>query len=553
MIEFIMFSGGNLVQFDFEKFDLVSLLTLLGGLSVFLYGLEILSQNMKKIAGSTLKLILEKVTENPFMGVFIGMLVTSIIQSSSATTSILVSLVQSQIISFERTVAVIMGSNIGTTITAQIVAFKITKWSLPIIFLGFMVLTLAKKSKNQALGFAIMGLGFLFFGLEIMSSSMKVLRSSEFFLGLMKSLENIPLGILIGTLFTALVQSSSASIGIMIGMASSGLVSVEASIPIILGANIGTCITAILASIKASAEAKRVAAAHVIFNIGGVILFSFFIPQSISIVKLITPGDEILRIIANFHTLFNIASTLLWLPFIKQLTWLSNKIIKDGEAEKRRFKLPIVNSLNDSSDLLLVQSESAIRHFKNLVKSMLWTVRGYLANERIVDNQELNSLRIEQQDFRREILDFLSRIVELELNYKNAYVLVTHTTLVNEIENIGHKTALAVENLEGKIPNFDAKHKNLDTYFRESIKLFSKTCNAILKFKKENLLKLIKKIDSLKLLEKTIKKNSLKEICPADKVKQAEHKMTLEILELIRSINDGSKNICQILLDENLV
>lgn len=542
------------MHIDNEHFSFLSLLTMLGGLSVFLYGLELMSSNLRKSSGNTLKLVLEKATEHPLMGVAVGTLVTSIIQSSSATTSILVSLVQSHLMSFERTVGVIMGANIGTTITAQIVAFKVTHWALPIFLIGFIIQTFGKRTKTKSIGFIIMGLGLIFFGLYIMSAAMKALRGSEYFLSLMQSLENIPLGILVGAVFTALIQSSSATLGIMIGMASSGLISVEASVPVILGANLGTCVTAIFAALKTSDEAKRVAAAHILFNVGGVLLFAFWIPQFTKLVQLYTPPDDIPRLIANAQTTFNIMATVIWLPFTKQLQWLSEMIIKveDNKGSKRRYLLPKASKISKAPDLSLIQSKDAIRYMKNLVKDIMIISRSYLINHDALQIDKIIELRNEQKELRADLIDYLSRCSRHFLSYKQTSDILNQTAVINEIEHIAHKIDVTFERMANNPPTFDEEDKNLEDYFRKTVKYFSKACNAFIHESSHDSKRIYAKLEGLKPFEDSFRAKYIESIYVDSHKKGGADgaRINLELLEILRSINSTSKRICKVLMDQ---
>lgn len=321
---------------------------LFGGLAFFLYGMEKMSEGMKKTAGNQMRSILATLTRNRFIALFVGAFVTMIIQSSSATTVMLVSFVQAELMTFMQSLGVILGANIGTTITAQMVAFKLTDYALLMIIAGFAIRLLGKTEKIKCIGDILFGFGILFYGMKLMSDTMKPLRTYPDFIAMMEGLENPFMGILAGAAFTALVQSSSASTGVVIVLAQQGLITLEAGIPVILGANIGTCITAGLASIGTAREAKRVALAHVLFNVGGVLLFLFWIPQFADIVSSIAAhfGSGTARQVANAHTLFNIAVGLVFLPFTGLFARLIKRILPDKPRKKGLD--PITWHLDDS-------------------------------------------------------------------------------------------------------------------------------------------------------------------------------------------------------------
>lgn len=309
---------------------------LLGGLAFFLYGMEKMSEGMKKSAGNKMRSLLATLTRNRFIGLSVGAFVTMIIQSSSATTVMLVSFVQAELMSFAQSLAVILGANIGTTITAQMVAFKLTDYALIMIIFGFGLRMFGKNDKIKSIGDILLGFGILFFGMKLMSDTMKPLRTYPEFIQMMEGLENPFMGIVAGAAFTAIVQSSSASTGVVIVLAQQGLITIEAGIPVILGANVGTCITAGLASIGTAREAKRVALAHVLFNIGGVLLFIFWIPKFAEIIRsLDTIFDSgAARQVANAHTIFNLSVGLFFLPFITFFSRLIMRLLPDKPREK---------------------------------------------------------------------------------------------------------------------------------------------------------------------------------------------------------------------------
>ena len=535
------------------QFSVINVFAVLGGLSVFLLGLEMMSANLRKVAGNTLKLILEKATDSPLIGVLVGTFVTALIQSSSATTSILISFVQSQLMTFERSIAVILGANIGTTITAQIVAFKITHWSLAIIAVGFLCKLIAKRTKTKNVCYVVLGLGFIFYGLEIMSTAMSVLRDCQFFLDLMQNLEQVGFGILFGAVFTALIQSSSASIGIVIGLAMQNLISIEAAVPIILGANIGTCVTACLASIGTSSAAKRVAAAHVLFNVGGVLLFAFWVPSFIDFLRYFTPDRDTPRLVANAQSSFNIIATIVWFPFIKQLEYLARTLVpEDKNPQRLKYVFPRVNSVSRSADILLIHSVEAIKNYKNVVKEMLWLSRDYFTKENQGKDQleAISKLREYQKELRSDLLDFLSRIVKLRLSLSDVSKVLHQITLVNEIEHIAYKLETAMESLHEKLPQFDASYLNLEDYFKQSVKCFSKSCNAVLRDSKPESKRIFEHLSSLKIIEEDLRNRSTDAVREDQSHEDYEtEKLNLWVLEFLRSVNSTSRRISQILLD----
>ena len=298
------------------------LINLAGGLALFLYGMHKMTEALKILAGERVKDLLARLTTNRFSAAFAGASVTAVIQSSSITTVLVVGFITAGMMTFEQSIGVILGANVGTTITAQIIAFKVTKTALFFIAIGFFTEVFVERPRFKHTGAMFMGLGLLFFGMELMSQATGPLRTFEPFMNLMQEMKNPLLGVLIGGIFTALVQSSSATTGIVIVMASQGLITLETGIALILGSNVGTCVTAWISSLGKPREATQAAVAHVLFNVTGVLLFVGFIPQFADLVRTLSPatlalnGAERLaadtpRQLANAHTVFNVFNLVL--------------------------------------------------------------------------------------------------------------------------------------------------------------------------------------------------------------------------------------------------
>ena len=326
-----------------EHYDLWT--GLFGGLALFLFGMDLLTRALKVVAGDRMKDILAKLTSNRFVGALTGAVVTAIVNSSSVTTVIMVGFVSAGLLSMAQCVGVIMGANIGSTMTAQILAFKVSKIALPMVTAGFLVWFLAKGKKTKQYGSAVLGLGLVFYGMFVMSNAMRPLRDYEPFLDLMKAVDLRILAVIIGAVFTAIIQSSAATTGIVIVMAGQGLLKLEAAIALALGANIGTCATAGLAVIGKPREAVRAAVVHVLFNIAGVALWFAFVPELAALVRSISGGgasaaEAAPRQIANAHTIFNIANTLIFIGFTSQTirSW-----------RRRPWRWPVRDSRSDDS------------------------------------------------------------------------------------------------------------------------------------------------------------------------------------------------------------
>ncbi|MCP4023951.1 MAG: Na/Pi cotransporter family protein, partial [Desulfobacteraceae bacterium] len=348
---------------------------LAGGLAFFLYGMDKMSNGMKITAGNKMRTILATLTKNRVIALVVGAFVTMVIQSSSATTVMLVSFVQAGLLNLVQSMGVILGADIGTTITAQMIAFKLTDYALLMVAIGFLLKMFGKTEKLKAIGDIILGFGILFFGMKLMSDVMKPLRTYPAFINLMKDLENPLMGIFIGAAFTSVVQSSSATTGVLIVLAQQGLITIEAGIPVIFGANIGTCVTAALAVIGATREAKRVAIAHVMFKIAGVGLFIFWIPQFADLIQALAAkfGSGTARQIANAHTIFNVSLGLFFLPFIPLFSKFIYYIFPEKEKPKSHEIVVkyIDNSMLDTPPLAIDLARAEISRMAMLLGRML--------------------------------------------------------------------------------------------------------------------------------------------------------------------------------------
>ena len=324
---------------------------LVGGLAIFIYGMNMMSECLQKAAGEKMKKILALLTKNPILGVLAGALTTAVLQSSSATTVMTIGFVSAGLMSLPQAISIILGANIGTTMTAQIIAFKITDYIYLFIFAGFLLSFISKKEKVKNIGQTIFAFGLLFLGIETMGDVMKPLASSTFFVNMIGKVSHIPiLGVCVGAGMTLVVQSSSATIAVLQNFAAqagpdgvTSIIGLAGAIPILLGDNIGTTITAVLASIGQPKDARRTAFAHCVFNISGAILFLFLVKPYAALIQFISPKgneiDVISRQIANAHTGFNLVMTLIWIPLIPLMVKIVMKLVPDGKGKETEVEV----------------------------------------------------------------------------------------------------------------------------------------------------------------------------------------------------------------------
>lgn len=423
---------------------------LLGGLALFLFGIDQMTNALKAVAGERMRTVLARLTSNRYLGAMTGAFVTAIIQSSSVTTVLVVGFTTAGLMSFAQSIGVIMGANIGTTITAQIVAFKVTKAAFLMIAVGFGFLFFSKKDTLRYYGEILMGLGLVFFGMTVMSDAMQPLRSYQPFLDLMITMENPFIGILIAAAFTALIQSSSATTAIVIVMAGQGFISLPAGIALAFGANIGTCVTAMLAAIGKPREALRAAFTHVFFNVAGVLLWLGFVDQLATLVTMLSPSHvelsgaerlaaEAPRQIANAHTIFNVANTLIFIWFTTLIARFVEWLIPDKPLDEQS----IIKAKYLDEDMLSTPSlalDLARREIKHMGEQVQDMVAGVMPAILRGSASELDA--IEDMDERvdvlhAEIVVYLGRISRRELTEKQTDDLVRLMDAVNDLENIG--------------------------------------------------------------------------------------------------------------------
>ncbi len=426
------------------------LMGLFGGLALFLYGMELLTSALKRVAGARMTKLLSSLTTNRLRGVLAGTFVTATIQSSSVTTVLVIGFISAGLLSLAQSIPIIMGASIGTTITAQIVAFKVTQYSLLLVAVGFGMWTLARKEFLKQWGTTLMSLGLIFFGMELMKDATAPLRDYPPFIDAMKNLDNPLLAIAFGALFTALVQSSSATTGIIIVLASEGLISLDAGIPLVLGANIGTCITAALAAMGKPREAARAALVHVLFNTAGVVVWFFFIPWLADLVVWLSPVSEGLegvarmqadtpRQIANAHTIFNVSTTLLFIGFTPAIARLVEALLPD-----RRLGEELPSSSSYLDDLLVHTPSMAL----DLVRMELGRL-GAAAHAMVLaapepvlggtsaDLDDLRAMDAEVDAQHGALVTYLGRLSMENLSEAQSHRLSEYLSTANHFESIG--------------------------------------------------------------------------------------------------------------------
>ena len=455
--------------------DIFEFLGVFGGLALFLHGMQMMSSGLEAAAGGQMKSVLEKLTSNPLMGILVGTLITTAVQSSSATTVMVVGFVNAGMMSLNQAVWIIMGANVGKTTTGLLIALDVGALAPVVAFIGVALMVFVKKPKLQHIGQLLAGLGILFIGMDMMSASMEPLRDVPAFVQMMATLSNPILGITFGALFTALIQSSAASIGILQTLAATGAVEFSASVYILFGQNIGTCITAVMASFGVSRDAKRATCVHILFNVIGTVIFTAVVmvfPLT-QLIERLVPGP--MAQIAAMHVIFNLATTVLLFPFGGRLASLATRILPDtGAAEQkggmRLFYLtPVAPGGREGG---LGVSAIVVDQLRSELRRMLEMARQNVdASFKAVRDRDTSPLeRVESRELyidflNREISRYISRLIAIETNERGSQIVSSLFAISGNIERIGdHADNLAGYTkmlVEKDIPFSDVARKEI--------------------------------------------------------------------------------------------
>ncbi len=420
---------------------------LIGGLGLFVYGMQLMGDGLQKLAGDRMRKVLEVLTTKPWRGALVGTGVTAIIQSSSATTVMMVGFVNAGLMNLQQAISVVMGANIGTTITAQIIAFHIDKYALPAIGIGFALMYVGKRKRHKYLGQTMLGFGILFLGITLLKDAVSPLKESEKVIEFFTTFGKQPiLGVLCGAMFTAVIQSSSATVGLVIASASQGILSINSALPIVLGAEIGTCVTAMIASIGTSITARRSAIAHLIFNVLGTIVFFSILPIFTKIVVQTSPN--VLRQIANAQTSINVISTVVGLLLIKYFVKLVTFLVPGKEIVIERGPIYLDTHVLSTPSIALGQASKELTRMANLTLEMLnYALEAFLQPK---PNLEIIRKNVEQREdavdnLAAEITRYLSKVSQHSLSPEQSKRLIALMHSVNDIERVGDHAENIVE------------------------------------------------------------------------------------------------------------
>ena len=524
---------------------------IMGGLGLFLYGMNLMGDGLQKSAGSKLKRIIELLTSNVIMGVLVGMVVTMVIQSSSATTVMVVGFVNAGIMSLTQAIGVIMGANIGTTITAQLVSLDVDFLAPVALGIGIVIYMFSNKPKHKNIAEILIGFGILFTGMDFMKEAVKPLAGYQGFTDMLLSFGHHPiLGVLMGFAITAIVQSSSASMGMLIALASQGLIPITAALPILYGENIGTCVTSLISSIGASRNARRAAIMHLTFNVLGSMIFMFILSKPIvAIVTAIDPTDAA-RQIANAHTLFNILNVIVLLPFNKLIVKLALKLVPETKGEQDDDK--VVKYIDDR----MIETPSLA--LANIVKETLRMGEKSkeslnAAMDGIVDkSKEKIELSFKREklinELQKSILNYLLKLSKASLNEDSRETVDALFNTVNDIERIGDHAEniaeLAKDIVDLEISFSDVGIGELKDMYNKVVSTYTYALEAMRTSNVELACKVIKMEEQVDMMEKSCRANHMNRL-NSSSCSIESGVIYLDIISNLERVSDHAVNIAQ--------
>ena len=494
------------------------ILNLLGGLGLFLFGMNFMSQGLQKAAGARLRSILEAMTKNKIVAVLFGALFTAIIQSSGATTVMVVSFVNAGIMTLAQSVGIIFGANIGTTITSQLVAFNLTGVAPFILFVGAVLIMFGKKPMVKKIGEVILGFGALFMGISMMKDSMTDLRDYQVVLDVLSSMDNPLLGILFGTVITVVVQSSSVTVSILLLMASQGLMDLSVCFYVILGCNIGSCTPAVLASLDAKKEAKRAALIHVMFNVFGMVIIGILMAFGMKYFEdfiLHISGSDVGRCVANADSLFKIFQTIIFLPLSVQFVALTRRMIPGEDQEQKEYQLLYIGKQNIfSPSTAVVETTQEIERMGSMARENL-----QLAMEAFFERNQEKIAKVyeteKQIDFlSHEITDYLVKINQLQLPVVDAKRIGGLFHVVSDIERIGDHAEnivdAAVKSGEESLDFTKKGQKEIQEMHQKTMVILEKSMEMFTTMDKKNLPDILELENNIDYMERQLQQNHVK-------------------------------------------
>lgn len=527
-------------------------ISLIGGLGLFLFGMSYMGDGLQKAAGNKMKGILAALTRNRLMGVLVGALVTGVIQSSSATTVMVVGFVNAGLMNLGQAVGIIMGANIGTTVTAFLVSLNITQFATLMVGVGVFMYLASKKKKIKSIAEVIIGFGILFIGMKFMSDSMKPLQSNPNFTGLITKFNNPFLGILVGFVMTAILQSSSATTGLLIAVATTGVITFEQAFPIVFGQNIGTCVTALLASIGANKTAKRAAVIHLLFNISGTLIFMIFLRRPAEWIIYNTVPNYVPQEIAAGHILFNVVNVIILFPFANLLVKASEILVKDDGSETQHVTKYIDDRLLVTPSIALTQAAKEVLHLGNLVlEEFEAAISAFFTND---ERTALKVFEIEQKvnEINKKTIEYLVKLDKVSLTNYEKDKLVVLLNIINDIERVGDHAdnigELVLYKIENKVSFSDKANDEMREMFDATKKMYLSTLDVIVTMDCDECNRIIANDDIIDEMYKNLRRNHIERlnnfVCEPNA-----GIVFLDIISNLERMGDHSTNIAEAVLD----
>jgi phosphate:Na+ symporter len=541
------------------------LFSLFGGLAVFIYSMSLMGDGLQKAAGEKMRRILEVLTSNPVMGILVGTLVTMIIQSSSATTVMVVGFVSANLMTLPQAIGVIMGANIGTTVTAQIVAFNLGEYAYLITAVGFILFFFFNKKIIKYVGQIIFAFGLLFIGLNVMSDAMKPLAQSAMFEDIIHRVSDTPiLGLFVGTLVTLIVQSSSATIAVLLNLAQEpdangqALISLQGALPILFGSNIGTTITAILASIGARVNAKRAAMAHTVFNAVGSVLFMLILPYFAKFVVFISPkGTEtevIARQIANAHTSFNIVNTILWAPFVLILAKVVTFLVRGEEETIENRVMYLDYKILNNAAVAMDLATKELTRMAELARKMMSNAKKAFIHSNVEAAKKVHEIESIVDMLQTEIIKYLSTMLsQSSLTDRQSIRLAGLMHTANDIERMGdhckNVAELAMEKIEKDLPFSKEAISDLTNAFNKLNEMVDHSIQSLSQGNTELAKKVLAEESEIDKLESDLRDRHMKRL-DSGLCNPTSTIMFIELIHNIERIGDHCNNIAEAVLDD---
>lgn len=527
-------------------------INLIGGLGLFLFGMAYMGDGLQKAAGNKMKDILAALTKNKLMGVFVGTLVTAVIQSSSATTVMVVGFVNAGLMNLNQAVGIIMGANVGTTVTAFLVSLNITQIATLMVGIGVIISLAAKKRKVKSIAEVVIGFGILFIGMDLMKNAMEPLQSSGTFTAMMTNFDNPYIGILVGFVMTAILQSSSATTGLLIAVAATGIITFKQAFPIVFGQNIGTCVTALLSSIGANKTAKRAALIHLLFNISGTIIFMLILRKPVQWLVYRVAPISVPKQIAAGHILFNVCNVIVMYPFTGLLLKVSEYIITKDESESENVTKYIDERLLVTHSIALTQTAREVLHLGNIASKQF-----IAAKEALFENNEDAVSKVLELESRinainRATLEYLVKLDKVTLTNYEKDKLVVLMNSINDIERVGDHLENIGELVMYKIENnatfSEEATLELKEMFEKAEEAFKHSLNALANIDYESCKIVAEYEEEIDKMYKTLRKNHIERlnnlVCDSNS-----GIVFLDIISNLERIGDHSLNIAESIIE----